>query len=139
MRKMRLCICINDGDTITDTHMGDAEYFHICDLFENSNSRFIEKRSNTAKGMGHANTDKMKAVIGIIRDVDILVAKRKSPNFVKIAKGTKYQPVVVNSKSIHDILLELYQSFSEIYSLVQRRKKGETFESIPVTQELNHQ
>jgi predicted Fe-Mo cluster-binding NifX family protein len=139
MRKIRLCIGTNDGDTIADTHMGDTEYFHIYDLFENSDNRFIEKRRNTAKDMGHANTEKMRAVIGIVNDVDILVAKRKSPNFVKIAKGTKYQPVVVNSKSIHDIPLELHQSFNEIYSMVQRRKNGETFESIPVTQELNHQ
>jgi predicted Fe-Mo cluster-binding NifX family protein len=139
MKKIRLCIGTNDGETIADTHMGDTEYFHIYDLFENSDNEFIEKRRNTAKDMGHAKVAKMKAVIGIVMDADILVAKQKSPNFIKIAKGTKYQPVVVSAVSITDIPGELYQAFNEIYSLVRRRKNGETFESIPVIQELNHQ
>ena len=139
MKKLRLCICTNDGDTITDTHLGDAEYFYIYDLFENSDNIFIEKRRNTVKDIGHASNDKMKAVLEIVKDVDVLVAKQKSPNFVKIAKGTEYQPVVVNSSNMNDIPLELHQSFNEIYSMVQRRKNGETFESIPVTRELNHQ
>ncbi len=52
--------------------------------------------------MGYAKVKKMKKVIEIIKDSDILVARRKNPNFIKIAKNTKYQPVVVKTEKISD-------------------------------------
>ena len=131
MEKIRLCIGSNDGENVAKTHMGDTEYFHIYDLFENSEHVFVEKRVNTAKDMGHAKTEKMKGVIEIIEDSDVLVARKKSPNFIKIANGTKYQPVVVKTESISDVLMILHKSFQEVYKHVTRRKNGEVFNTIP--------
>ncbi len=130
MKKIRFCVGTNDGENIADTHMGDTKYFHIFDLFENSESTFIEKRRNTVQDMDHANTGKMKTIIAVVKDADILVARKKSPNFVKIAKNTEYQPVIVNAVSLSEIPDELHQSFGDIYSLVQKRKNGETFDTI---------
>ncbi len=131
MRKIRICIGSNDGNTIANTHMGDTESFFIYDIFEASGSSFIEQRANTAKDMEHAQSDKMKAIISLVSDAGILVAQQKSPNFIKIAKQTKYQPVVVGIENLQDILVLLQGEFENIYSYVERRRNGETFETIP--------
>lgn len=131
MKVIRLCIGSNDCENIAKTHMGDTEYFFIYDIFENSEHLFVEKRINTAKDMGHAKIEKMKGVIQIIEDSDILIARQKSPNFIRIAKRTKYQPIVVKAEKISDVLMTLCESFHEIYEHTTRRKNGETFDTIP--------
>ena len=130
MKKIRLCIGSNDGKNVAKTHMGDTEYFYIYDILENAEHLFVEKRINTAKNMGHAKIEKMKGVLKIIRDSDVLIARQKSPNFIKIAKRTKYQPVVVKTEKISDVLITLCKSFEEIYDLTTRRKNGELFDTI---------
>ena len=131
MRLIRLCIGSNDGENIADTHMGDTEGFYIYDLFESAETKFVEKRINIAKDMGHAKVEKMKAIIKLLQDTDVFVAQQKSPNFVKIAKRTKYQPVVVKAEKISDVLVVLDRSFQEIYRYIARRKDGEIFDTIP--------
>jgi predicted Fe-Mo cluster-binding NifX family protein len=131
MIKIRLCIGSNDSENIAKTHMGDTEYFYIYDLFENSENKFIEKRINIAKDMEHAKADKMKEIIELVKDADIFVAQKKSTNFVNIANTTKYQPIVVKSEKISDVLIILDRSFKEICSYIKRRKNGEYFNTIP--------
>jgi len=131
MKKIRLCIGSNDGEIIAKTHMGDTECFHIYDLFDNSENKFIEKRINIAKDMEHATADKMKVIIRSLKDTDVFVAQKISRNFGKIAKITKYQPIVVKVGKISDVLKVLDRSFQEIYSYVKRRKSGEVFDHIP--------
>ncbi|MCK4606671.1 MAG: hypothetical protein KAU35_05175 [candidate division Zixibacteria bacterium] len=130
MNKIRLCIGSNDGNNVAKTHMGDTEYFYIYDIFANSKHVFVEKRINTAINLGHAKVEKMKGVIKIIEDSDVLVARQKSPNFVRIARKTKYQPVVVKTEKISDVLTTLCKSFDEIYEQTTRRKNGEVFDTI---------
>ena len=130
MKKIRVCIGSNDGENIAKTHMGDTECFYLYDLFENSEPTFIKKRTNSAKEMGHAKADKMKEIIKLVKDADVLVARQKSPNFVNIARKTKYQPVVVKAKKVPDVLIELANSFQDIFSFVTRRRSGEYFDTI---------
>ncbi len=133
MKTIRVCIGSNDnGQNIAKSHLGDTEAFYIYDIVENLGNEFAQKRINNAKDMGHAKEDKMRAIIGLLEDVDIFVAYQKSSNFKRIAKTTKYQPVVVKANKISDILLILNRSFQEIYSYVNRRKNGEYFDTIPV-------
>ena len=127
MKKIRICIGSNDSKNIAKTHMGDTECFYIYDLFENLGNKFIEKRINIAKDMEHAKADKMNTIIKLVNDADIFVAQQKSPNFINIANTTKYQPIVVKSEKISDILIILDRSFQEIYSYITRRKSGEYF------------
>ncbi len=129
--RIRLCIGTNDGETIAKTHMGDTGVFHIYDIYENSDSKFIEKRENIAKEMEHDTTNKMKNIIELIKDAQVFVAQQKSPNFVRIAKSTKHQPVVVKSEKISDLLEILKNKFTEIATYVTRRNNGERFDTIP--------
>ncbi|MEA3361738.1 MAG: NifB/NifX family molybdenum-iron cluster-binding protein [Thermodesulfobacteriota bacterium] len=111
--------------------MGDTEFFYLYDFTDGAECSFVERRKNVAQDMDHAQSDKMKAIISLIDDAEIFVAQQKSPNFIKIAKQTKFQPVVVNVQYIQDILTLLQGEFENIYSYVERRKNGETFETIP--------
>ncbi|MCK4537656.1 MAG: hypothetical protein KAV42_02535 [Candidatus Krumholzibacteria bacterium] len=131
MEKIRLCIGSNDGVTVAGTHMGDTEFFHIYDIFEDSKSEFIEKRANSTIGMDHAAPDKIKAVLKIVHDAEVLVAKKNSPNFVKIAGKTSYQPIVVSAGAMPEVLEIIHGSFDLIGGLVARRKNGEIFGDIP--------
>jgi len=130
MKNIRLCIGSNDEINIAKTHMGDTDFFLIYDLYENSENEFIEKRVNAPKNMEHAKSEKMKEILRIINDVDVLVAGQLSPNFKNIAKQTKYQPIVVKTENIPDALTTLCESFDEIYEYTTRRKNGEIFDTI---------
>ena len=135
MKRIRLCIGSNDGgENIANTHMGDTEIFYIYDIIENSGSKFIEKRINSAQNIEHAKTDKMKEIIKLVKDADVFVAHQKSPNFIKIANKTKHQPVVVKAEKISSILSILDKSFQEIHDYINRRKNGEYFDTIPELQ-----
>ena len=130
MKKIRLCIGSNDGNNVAKTHMGDTEYFYIYDIFEKSEHSFVEKRNNTSKNMEHDKVEKMKGILKLVKDSDVLVARQKSPNFIKIANKTKFQPVVVKTEKIPDVLMTLRKSFDEIYELITKRKNGEQFDTI---------
>ncbi len=130
MRKIRLCIGSNDGENIVKSHMGDAEFFYIYDLFENSQNEFIEKRNNIARDMEHAKANKMAEIIKLVKDADLFVGQKKSPNFINIASRTKYQPVVIKEDKISDILIVLHRSFEKVHSFVTRRKNGEFFNTV---------
>jgi hypothetical protein len=131
MKKIRLCIGTNDGKNIAKTHMGDTRYFYIYDLFENSEYEFIGDRINTVKNMDHAKPEKMNEIIKTVKDADIFVARLKSPNFIKIANKTKYQPVVVKEDNIIGSLIIIGRSFQELYDYVIRRRNGDIFDIIP--------
>ena len=131
MKKIRLCIGTNDGKNIAKTHMGDTRYFYIYDLFENSEYEFIGDRINTVKNMDHAKPEKMNEIIKTVKDADIFVARLKSPNFIKIANKTKYQPVVVKEDNIIGSLIMIGRSFQELYDYVIRRRNGDIFDIIP--------
>lgn len=131
MRQLRICIGSNDGRNIANTHMGDTAFFLIYELTDDMKSKFIEQRTNTAKALDHAQTDKMKHILALVNDSDILVAQRNSPNFRKIAQQTEYQPVVVKADAIEAVLHLLLKHFEEMIGMVELRKVGKPVTEIP--------
>ena len=131
MKRVRVALGSNDGATIVDTHLGDTARFHIYDLFEDSKSEPVETRENPALDEGHGKVEKMKAIVAMLEDVDVVVARKLSPNFRRIAEGTRHQPVVVGADRIDDALERLHAAFGTIFELTERRKKGERFDTIP--------
>ncbi len=129
---LRVCIGANDTRHVAATHMGDTAFFAIYDIGPDNESTFIEQRVNTAREMDHAGSQKMKLILGLLEDVEILVARQRSPNFVNIAKQTPYQPVVVKEEEILETLILLSENYDQLQELVERRKAGERFDTIPV-------
>lgn len=131
--KMRIAIGSNDGKSIVPTHMGMAEYFYIYDLFEDGKSFFVEKRRNTSpdeKGK-HGLPEKMKAVMEIFKDADVIIGRRTIPNFINIASETKFQPVVIEVDEISEVMKEVVKQFGKIYDLIEQRKTGNRPKEIP--------
>ncbi len=117
--------------------MGTARDFYIFDLFEDGSSVFVEKRKNTSPEENeneseHGDVKKLKAAMGIFKDCDVVLGRRGSPNFVRMRDNTEFQPVVTRVDSISGSVLELAKSFDEIYGLVERRKRGERPQAIPI-------
>jgi len=131
VKRIRIALGSNDGVTIVDTHMGDTSRFRIYDLFEDSRSVFVDSRDNPMVDEEHGKADKMKAIIAMLEDADVFVAKRISPNFRRIAAATRHQPVIVGADSIDDALEKLHAAFDMVIGLTERRKQGECSGTIP--------
>ncbi len=131
MQKLRVCFGSNDGNNIATTHMGDTALFCIYDINADGEKSFVEQRDNIARQMDHAKTDKMKAVLELLSDTQVLVARQRSPNFVRIAAQTKYQPVIVEVDEIQQALKLLSDRYSVVLELVLQRQQGQLFETIP--------
>jgi len=131
MEKIRICIGSNDKENIARSHMGDTEQFFIYDLFKEKEAILIENRNNGARELDHSDSDKMSQILRIVKDADILVAWQKSPNFINIARKTKYQPVIVKGEKIDDILKILQNSFNKLADLVEKRLNGEYSIGLP--------
>jgi hypothetical protein len=131
MEILRICIGSNDGVEIAQTHMGNTKRFLIFLVFEHQEAALLEERPNTTTDLGHATTDKMRSIIQILNDVDVLIAPKNSPNFRRIAASTRHQPVVVKARTIQGALLLVQQAFRQIHELVVERKKGKRMKLIP--------
>jgi len=123
-KKMRVAIGSNDGRTIIQDHMGSAKYFYIYDIFNNIKPKFIEKRRNSSEEESgeHGVLKKMKQVTEILEDVDVLISRKISPNFINISKKTKFQPIIIEIDSIYEIIEEVMKHFIEIYDLIKQKK-----------------
>jgi len=117
--------------------MGTARDFYIFDLFEDGSSVLVEKRENTSpeedeSESTHGDVKKLKVAMWIFNDCDVVLDRRGSPNFVRMRDTTEFQPVVTRVDSFADSVIELARSFDEIYGLVERRKRGERPQAIPI-------
>jgi len=137
MRKLRIALGSNDGENIFLGHMGMAESFYLYDLFDDGNSNFVGKRKNTSPEVEgkHGLLEKMKAVMAIINDADVIIGRKMSPNFLKISANTGIQAVVVKSDSLSLIIDTVMKSFDRIYNLVKWRKAGDRPKEIPELKE----
>ncbi|MBN2312401.1 MAG: hypothetical protein JXM79_00635 [Sedimentisphaerales bacterium] len=133
MKTLRVCVGSNDGTSVAQTHMGDTLRFSIHDVSEDQRTTHIGDRKNTAVDLDHAGADKMKIIVQILDDVDLLVAAKNSPNFRRIAASTKHQPVLLPKvKTIQQALASIGYSFQQAFDLVTERRNGKRVEDVPM-------
>lgn len=134
MRNLRIVIGSNDGKNMVPTHMGDTDNFYIFDLFEDGKSTFIDSRENNSPDEGgkHGRSEKMNAILKILKDSEVVIGMKMSPNFKNISAKTQFQPVVINIANIPQIMETLTNSFDKLYDLVQKRKQNINTEEIPI-------
>ena len=131
MRKLRLALGSNDGKEIIDSHMGEANYFYIYEIDEAGNYSLIDKRvNNTLQEKHHGDENKLKGTSAIFNDCSVVVARHKSPNFIRMSEKTRFQPVVIRKAQISDALEAFKEIFNTVYEYVERRNKGERFKEI---------
>ncbi len=131
MRKLRVVLGSDDGINLNHGHMGEAEYFYIYEVSEDGSWEFIDKRLNdTPEERHHADQNKLKRATEIFDDCSVVLARFKSPNFIKMSENTRFQPVVIRREKIEDALKEFTNIFDKVYEMVERRNKGERFKEI---------
>lgn len=131
MEKIIICMGTNDRENIAKSHMGDTMMFYLYEISENNHISFLDKRENTVRNLDHAGKGKMNAILNIVKEADILVSNQKSPNFIKIAKNTRFQPIIVKEIELNKALKLLKENFSKILELVKERKEGNFSDFIP--------
>lgn len=131
MRKLRLALGSNDGNEIINGHMGEAKYFYIYEIDESGKYSLIAKRvNNSPREEHHGDENKLKGASAIFNDCSVVVARHKSPNFIRMSEKTRFQPVVIRKERISDILTAFRDIFDTVYEYVERRNKGERFKEI---------
>ncbi len=133
MIDLKICIPSKDGRTIFKGHMGDSPFFEIYEVDENGKNVFVEKRENPPfEEKGHGNQRKMEHILRIVGDCEVFVGAMLSPNFLNLRKNTHVQPVVSKFERIDETLKAIQGHVKTLSSLVEKRKKGERPEKIPV-------
>jgi len=133
MRTLRLALGSDDGKEILRDHMGQAKEFLVFDVSEDGEYVLVERRENTSpeeKGK-HGLDRKRISVMDILKDCQVLVGGRMSPNFVKLRDNSKFQPIVSKIPDIGTFMRKLSEEFDRIYELVERRRRGERPKEIP--------
>lgn len=118
MESFKICIGTNDNRSIANTHLGDTSFFNIYELYNNQEFKFVKQIVNSSKDMDHSKEDKMRSIIRLIGDVEVLVSKQKSPNFIKISQKTKYLPIIVKADTLDSVIEIIGRSFTEIYKSI---------------------
>ena len=132
MRKLRIALGSEDGINICPTHLGMADRFYIYELWENGDYKLVEWRLNSSpQEKRHADPEKRRAITEILKDCEIFVGRKLSPNFIKLRDNTQFQPVLTEIETISDLMDELRNFFPRLFDLVERRRRGARPKEIP--------
>ena len=131
--KLKVMMATDDGENVFLGHPGDARYFRIYEVDEEGNSRLLKELENVARDMeegeSHGSVGKMKRVLEILGDVDVILSTRNSPNLIRMAKETDIQPMVSPKvKTLEDGLRKVVENFEDLKYMVEKRKSGERFD-----------
>ncbi|MBE9511951.1 MAG: dinitrogenase iron-molybdenum cofactor biosynthesis protein [Bacteroidetes bacterium] len=123
---MKTAFATGDGESFTNRHFGDNDYYYIYDISE-SESRFIKRINNTAatiKEKMHADPEKAMGITGLLKreNVQVVVSKVYGPNIKRIRKN--FVCVIMNnpiSDSIN-IIKENFKDISDEWEKGEERK-----------------
>ncbi len=132
MKRVRFAIGTKDGKEIFQGHLGDSKIFLIYDIEDDGNIELIEERKNISpKKDAHGSDNKMTIILSILKDCNILISKRLSPNFKKISLTKPLQPIMVKRNTIEEAITVLKNHLQELFEMVGKRIAGERSEHIP--------
>ncbi len=132
MRCMKVAIGITSGRIDTKRHAGDNPFFHVYEFCEDGSYKLLKEIENTApEEKKHADEKKMKGVMSLLGDIDVIVGGLMSPNFLNMRDKTPIQPIVSKIETIEGFFAKLKEEFDHIYGLVEKRKNGERPKEIP--------
>ena len=132
MKNIRVAIGVSKGKINIKQHAGDNPFFLIYDIYEDGTYKLIKEVENTAPDeKKHADEKKMKGVMGILGDIDVIIGGIMSPNFLNLRDKTKIQPVVSKIENLDESLICVAKNFDEVYELVSQRREGKYPKEIP--------
>ncbi len=134
MHKLILVVGTDDGKHISRGHLGDSKKFLMYSLYEDGHWEFIKEVENLAQDeeeKEHGGEGKMKKVLSLLGPVDVLVSKKSSPNFKRMAATRPLQPVRVVCEKVEEALQILSSRFDQLWEMVEKRRDGFREERVP--------
>ena len=130
MRKLRVAFGMEDEKTLSPEHFGDSKFFLIYDVFENGTYTLVGKRINTARKIAervHGDPRKFKAVVELLKNVDILAAFRMGPNFLRIRDQSDKVPFITGTRKLDEALEKIVKNFEKLFIESEKKKMNKTF------------
>lgn len=133
MHKLILVIGTDDGKHLSQGHLGDSSKFLVYSLYEDGSWELLKEENNEAQEdeEKHGGEGKMKKILSILGPVDLIVSKKSSPNFKRIASSTPIQPVRVACETVEEALQILSSRFNRLREMIEKRRNGFREERIP--------
>ncbi len=132
MQEIKVVLGTDDGVKLSPGHLGDSSFFLVYSLGPEGATLLRKIKNPVAEAEEHAGEGKMKKVLEALGDVDVLAARKSSPNFKKIASSTPIQPVRLKAETVEEALQVLQSNYSLLSELLARRRKGERDPQIPL-------
>lgn len=123
-RKFRIAVGMLNEHELTKEHFGDSKFYWIIDVYETGEMKFIEKRTNTTLEVEedheehHGDPRKFRAVVELLRDVDVMVFYAAGPNYLRIKNQSHLVPFHVNTRNLDEVLELVKNNFDKIYTEV---------------------
>ncbi len=120
MRSVRVAVGVNSKGELYGEHFGDSDFFLIYELKEDGTITFLERRKNDAKDFDdkeQGTTEKFKSLAKLLNDVQVFVAGRMGPNYLRVKESGRV-PIVVGRKTVEEALEIVKSKASELISSV---------------------
>ncbi|RLF88728.1 dinitrogenase iron-molybdenum cofactor [Thermococci archaeon] len=125
MRCLKVAFGMEDDEKLIDAHYGDSNFFAIYDVCEDGSYRLLEKRINKAKEVEeeeHGDPKKFRAIVELLKDVDVLAAFRMGPNFLRIRDQSDKVAFFTRTRDLKVALQRVIENFDELWRQVQEKK-----------------
>ncbi|HEX32247.1 MAG TPA: hypothetical protein ENF88_00975 [Candidatus Acetothermia bacterium] len=124
-KRIQLAIAC-EGEQIPRKHFGDCPQFRVYELYEDGEYRLMETIDNTSpEEERHADPKKLKGVTSLLPGCEAVVSGLLSPNFMRMRDTKPIQPVVSQGSTVDEALAALGESFDELFTLIDARRRGE--------------
>lgn len=125
---IRVALGVDDDESrLSESHFGDSKLYLIYEVVEDGSYRLVERRLNRAREMEeseHGDPRKFRAVAKLLEDVDVFLAGRMGPNYLRL-RESRFYPIVVGKKTVEEALEILVSRLDEVMDEVKRRRRAE--------------
>ena len=127
MRKLRVAFGMDDEEMLSSNHLGDSAFYSIYDIYEDGSYVLVEHKENLAKNVveaKHGDPRKFKAVVELLKDVDVLTAFRMGPNYLRIRDNSGKVPFITGTKKLSEALSRVVANFDKLWEEKQKKLKN---------------
>ena len=123
MEKLKVAFATDNGKSFMSRHFGDAKYYYIYEI-DNNSANFIKKiDNNTEEEDIHADPKKAKGITNLLSEenVTVVVSKVFGPNIKRIKK--KFVCIVVKEEKIEESIHNICDNIEKIFNEWEKGKE----------------
>lgn len=101
--RIKVAAGTDDGTDLTREHFGDAKLYYIYEVSRDGDYELLEIRENTTLSLEeedeeHGDPQKFRAVVELLKDVDVFLARAMGPNFLRVRDESPHVPFIVRGQ-----------------------------------------